>query len=317
MKNIVIVNNSASQEDEEIKTNGEKKDDLLLLSTDSARTIFTNSLRQFMDEEKYFHKIDVYPYATNKGKGNEVRPLSARNVQTICYEKNADALISLDLFLVTAELESVNSDYFSVYNVLKAKLGSMLRVYDIDGSLLAPPIVHLDSIFMDGFTDWAHRVNRIPEINSMVNDISIKAADDITSAFIPSWKTQTRWFYSDNSKEMQNALLLVQQDKWQGAADIWGELYDKETNVKKRTRLASNLALANENLDDIENALDWINTAFDLLPPAGKSSLAVEVALYKELLFKRLNNTPKLYQQLGIELPIGEDDIIEDDSTIE
>lgn len=307
IKNIVIVNNSASQADEEIQTNGEKKNDLSVISTDSARLLFTHSLQQFMTEEKYFDKVDVYPYATNSGKGSEIKLLSARNIQTICNEKKADALISLDLFLVTAELESMDTEYFSVYNVLEAKIGTMMRVYNMDGSQLSPPIAHLDSIFMEGFTDWSRLSNSIPEINKLVSDISVKAADDITGVFIPSWKTQDRWFYSDNSKQQKETLLLVKSGKWQAAADIWYGLFEKETNRNKKIRLASNIALANENLDDIDNALSWINIAFDLFPNASKSDLTTEVTKYRELLLKRENNIPKLYQQLGIDIPVEED----------
>ncbi|MDR2949973.1 MAG: DUF6340 family protein [Prevotella sp.] len=310
IKNIVIVNNSASQADEEIQANGEKKSDLSVISTDSAKILFTSSLQQFMNEEKYFDKVDIYPYATNSGERNDVKPLSARNVQTICHERKADALIALDLFLVTAELESVSTEYFSVYNVLKAKIGTMMRVYNIDGSQLSPPIAHVDSLFMEGFNDWSKLSNSIPEINKLVNDISVKAADDITSVFIPSWKTQDRWFYSDNSKEQKNALTFVKNGKWQEAANIWGELFEKETNRNKKIRLASNIALANESLDDVDNAVSWIDIAFDLLPDSSKSDLTAEIIRYKEILTRRANNNPKLYQQLGIEPPI-EEDIVE------
>lgn len=310
MKNIVIVNNSASQADEEVQANGEKKNDLSVISTDSAKLLFTSSLQQFMSEEKYFDKVDVYPYETNSGKGDEIKPLSARNVQTICHEKKADALISLDLFMVTAELESVDTEYFSVYNLLKAKIGVLMRVYDIDGSQLSPPVAHIDSLFMEGFTDWSKLSNSVPEINKLVSEISVKAADDITSIFVPSWKTQDRWFYSDNSKEQKNATAFVKSGKWQEAANIWGELFEKETNKNKKIRLASNIALANESLDDIDNAVSWIDIAFDLLPDRSKSDLAVEVIRYREVLTRRENNIPKLYQQLGIELP-EEDEIAE------
>ncbi len=144
-----------------------------------------------------------------------------------------------------------------------------MRVYALDGSQLSPPVAHLDSLFMDGLTDWSRLTNSIPEINKLVTDVSIKAADDVTSIFVPSWKTQDRWFYSDNSKEQKEAILLVKNGKWQEAAEIWGELFEKETNRKKKIRLASNIALANESLDDVDNALNWINTPSPRFSTAG------------------------------------------------
>ena len=143
----------------------------------------------------------------------------------------------------------------------------------------------------------------------------MKAADAVTSSIVPSWKTDNRWYYSDSSKGMREATKMVLAGKWQEAADIWSELYDKEKNTNKKIRLASNIALANENLDDIENALAWINIAYDLLPQKSKSDLASQVFFYKETLTKRNLDKNKLYKQLGIDPPVNEDYEIEKEAT--
>ncbi|NDV96181.1 hypothetical protein D0T84_14855 [Dysgonomonas sp. 521] len=300
-KKVIIVNNSASQADEDVQANGEKQAEISVISTDSAKILLINSLSQYMGEEKYFSGVEIYPHETNRGKASDIKPLSARNVQTICREKNADILISLDLFVVSAELESVNVDYFNNYNLLSSKLGALLRVYAMDGSRLAPPIAHVDSLYREASITWNNIKNSIPEINDLVTEITMKAADELTGTIIPSWSTQTRWYYSDNSGDMKNAAKLAGAGKWLEAADIWGTLYDKEKNITKKIRLASNLALANEYLDDVGNALSWINVAYDLIENKDKSLLAKQVAFYRQFLIKREDSMYKLYQQLGIE----------------
>lgn len=300
-KKVVIVNNSASQADENVEANGEKQAEISVMSTDSAKTLLINSLSQYMNEEKYFSGVEIYPHGTNRGEANEIKPLSARNVQTICMEKKADILISLDLFIVSAELESVNVDYFNNYNLLSSKLGALLRVYAMDGSQLSPPIAHVDSLYREAAITWNNIKNSIPEINDLVTEITMKAADELTGTIIPSWSTQSRWYYSDNSGDMKNAAKLAGEGKWLEAADIWGTLYDKEKNTTKKIRLASNIALANEYLDDVENALNWINIAYDLFGNKYDSVLAGQVEFYRKFLIRRENNMSKLYQQLGIE----------------
>jgi hypothetical protein len=308
-KRIIIVDNSASQAGEEVEANGEKKDDISVMPTDSAKALLTSSLRQYMSEENYFSNVDIYPHVTNSGTGNEVRPLSAGNVQAICRESKADVLVALDLFVVSAELESVNVEYFNNYYLLSARLGALIRVYNPDGSQVSSPIAHVDSLFRESAVTWNNLRYSIPEINDLVAEITMRAADRLTGSLIPSWKTENRWYYSDNSASMKNAANLAAAGRWQDAADIWGALYDKEKNTNRKIRLASNIALANEYLDDVDNALAWINPAYDMLSDVSKSDLAKQVTYYRTLLMRRKNNMDKLYQQLGVEA--GQEDAAE------
>ncbi|MFC4675565.1 DUF6340 family protein [Dysgonomonas termitidis] len=296
--NVVIVDNSPTPDnDEETATpnNGPS-----ILSMDSARTIFLNSLTKFMNEEKYFNKVELYPYKTYNGSSNDITLLPARKVQTICQEKDADALISLNLFAISAQLETENTAYFSNYSILGTKLGIIMRAYAKDGSQYGNPVGLVDSLFREETADWSRIKNNVDEINSLVTEMSVVGADKITGNFIPSWKTSQRWYYSDNSSEMKKAAKFVEQGKWAEAADIWGGLYD-DSKPTKKIRLASNIALANESLDDIENAVKWITTAFEMLPEKSRSELAIQIALYKAELDTRLKNIPKLKEQLGIE----------------
>ncbi|MBK5719373.1 hypothetical protein JGH11_00675 [Dysgonomonas sp. Marseille-P4677] len=273
-----------------------------IISLDSSRAIFLNSLKQFMNEEKYFINVDLYPKNTYSGTDEDTKPLSVRKVQALCRETDADALISLDLFVVSAQLETENTGYFSTYSILGSKIGAVVKPYASDGSeYLEKPIVYVDSLFRSEATDWSRLKNNMNEINSLVSEIAMIGADKVTSYFIPSWKNAMRWYYSDSSSKMKQAAQFAKQGKWQEAAIIWGNLYDTESKQNKKIRLAFNIALANECLDDIENAKEWINTAFELLSGNPKSELDKQVNLYRTALIMRENNIPKLHKQLGIE----------------
>lgn len=302
---VLIVDNSFSDKvnQEEDNTSGQS-----IISVDSSRSIFLNSLKQFMNEEKYFNNIDLYPRNTYSGTDEDVKPLSARKVQLLCKENNADALISLDLFAISAQLESENTGYFSTYSILGTKIGAIVKAYAHDGSpYIQQPIIYVDSLFRAEATDWSRLKNNVSEINSLVTEMSTVGADKITGSFIPSWRNVIRWYYSDNSSAMKQAAKLVTQSKWQEAAAIWGKLYETEKKPAKKARLASNIALANEFLDDVTNAKEWINTAFEILSEDSKSELNAQVTQYRTELILRENNIPKLHEQLGIE------DIIEEE----
>ncbi|MDH6310712.1 hypothetical protein M2451_003521 [Dysgonomonas sp. PFB1-18] len=302
--NVVIVDNSplGDTEDAEEDSNNKKgQTGTSILSMDSVRTIMLNSLQQFMGEENYFTKVSLHPYRTNsKVSFEDVRPLSPRKVQSICNNTKADALIALDLFVMTARIESENTYYFNNYNFLSAKLGTVLRVYTKDGREVMP-IAYVDSLFSEGGAQWDIRRNNIHEINTLITDMSIIGADRLTGKFIPSWKSHERWYYVDGSSSMKEAEALVKAGKWKEASDIWEGLYSTEKNAGKRAKIASNVALAQECLDNIERAVSWIKTAFDELPQSSKSELALKIIAYREDLIKRYKGTPKLKEQLGVD----------------
>jgi len=296
--NVLIVDNSPTlAEGEETEM---KKDEQSVISLDSARTILLGSLVQFMNEEQYFNKVDIYQYKTNHTKIlKDVNPLSRRKVQSICREMKADALISLDLFVVSAQIESENTAYFTDYSIIGAKMGAILRVFSNEGDLYHSRIGYVDSLFREGPAPWDMRRNYTSEVNTLITDLSIVGADKMTGMFIPSWKTHQRWYYTNNSSEMQQAANFVKKGEWKNTIAIWEPLYEKENKSDKKAKLASNIALAYECLDNIDKAYEWISVAFGLLPPKNKN-LSLQIALYKTELGKRKNNVHKLEEQLGI-----------------
>lgn len=295
--NIIIVDNTPT--DNSSYTDA-KEGETSIITLDSARSITLTRLQQFMTEEGYFNNVELYPYRTNESSTNIPQALSRRKIQSICYEKNANALISLDLFTASGELDTEAIGYMSSYRLIGAKLGALIKVYSEEGELYSEPIVLLDSLYREEVVNWSKVNSDIPPLNELITELAILTADHLTGKFIPSWQQQERWFYSNNSSAMKKAAKLAENNNWKDAVEIWISLYNKEKNIKKQTRLASNIALAYEYLDEIDKSVAWIRIAFDLLPPKSRSDLALEVATYKTFLEKRLSAIPLLHKQLGI-----------------
>lgn len=276
-----------------------------VLPVDSAKKAFLRSLCGFMNNEKYFSKVELYPYNTNKQR--DVILLSPERVKSLCSENNSDAIISLDLFNIYAQIEKENAGMYIYSNsVLGAKLGTLLRVYTKDGKRYKAPITSMDSLFYHEYIQWMGNRSNLPEINQLLSEISVTGADKITSKIIPFWESQNRWYYTDNSAPMKEATAYVNQKKWKEALDIWGAQFEIEKSNKKKAKLASNIALANEYFDDIANAHVWIERAFEIiLQERSNSDLSRQISRYRRILVQRLNNQPKLYKQLGIE-PVEE-----------
>lgn len=295
---IIVVDNTPKEK----TSKGENKlGDIPIIKLDSAKSVMLSHLGQFMNGERYFNKVEIYPYRTNGSVSQEVSPLSTRKIQSICHESNANALISVDMFTVSGELDTESTGYLSSYRIIAAKLGALVRVYSEDGNLYSAPIVLLDSLYREENLDWSKINSSIPPLNDLIVELSVLAADHLTGKFIPSWQQQDRWYYVNNSSKMKEAAKYAEQSKWKEAVDIWKILFEIEKNTKKKIQLSSNIALACEYLDEIDNAVIWINTAYNLLPPNKDSDLSNQITTYKNILEKRQNVMPLLYKQLGID----------------
>ena len=307
--NLVVVDNAASMPDandvsDEERMSSQKEIQLVTLPLDSAKWALTKGLAQFMDEEKYFGKVSRYRINMRDDSDFEKdRPLTKGQISTICEQTDADAVISIDKFLFSSTLDKYENPYTGATDdVLAMRTGIVARAYTAQGKLLEPEVTVLDSLFWQGSSYMTRNgykpILPLPELEEASIEMAVHTADKLVDYFIPSWQTQTRWYYS-NSGNMKKAGKLAQGGKWAEAAEAWRQLFDKEKNPLRKARLASNIALANEYLDDIENARHWIDAAFELIPSHGDSKLTELTTIYKKVLIERERYSNKLKEQVG------------------
>lgn len=290
IKNVVIVDNTPVNEDSiyiEI-------DRALVYNTeipmDSSKISFFNAFTQFMNDEHFFDSIGLY--TTNNQVITDVNTLNNEQINEIVKDTEADAIIAINQLYLAGKLE--NQSYYVPYSLLELKSGVIFNIYANDGTMIYPVNLQSDSLF------WTNSEESLPTIQKAGNEIAITAADNLTKKFIPYWETQERFLYNDNSKEMKQASKLFNNNEWKEAAKVWGKVYyDDKSKVNKQIRAAANIALANEYLDDIENALVWISIADNLLLESDKNkSLTEQITYYKKILEYRLYESSKVKKQL-------------------
>lgn len=299
--NLVIVDNAATQTDDEghVTIDFKRSVEANAASTDTAKIVFKEALTQFMNEENYFNKVSLYPHNTRTDNDYlRVSTLTKKELQDVRIEMNAEAVLSLDMFVTSTDMVlglSIGHFVSMGYNELRGKIGISYRLFNKQGGLIAGPIVYVDSAF------WNNQEQYIPHRNDALKEMALVAAEKITKDLIPYWEKQDRWYYSDGKSEMKAAAKLAKAGNWHDAALIWGELYEKEEKEQRKIKLASNIALANECLDDIENAGKWIDIADSLLPEKSEAEVPILTIMYKKILDTRKRNIPKLHKQLGDE----------------
>ena len=99
-------------------------------------------------------------------------------------------------------------------------------------------------------------------------------------------------------------MALANRKQWQEAISVWQSYYESERNNVSKAKVANNIALVYEMLDDIDSAYNWATIAFDLFHEAtANGSLdRRRSAFYKKELERRKDSSNKLNMQTGQKL---------------
>lgn len=259
-----------------------------------SKETFKELFVKLLSEQEYFHEVKLYPtfIRTDKNYGQQL-PLRRNELQTIAYEMDADAVISIDMFETETSSVYVNVDLWNIQTEqVTAKL--LFRTFDAHGNSLAPAMLTKDS------ANW---IKNNQEVALLAHkEIAEIMANGVVKQLVPYWESQERRYYVDPSKEMKEAHKLVEQGKWRDAALLWGEAFEKEEKNRHKARIAVNIALANENLGDIENAVQWIRIASNHIDASNASDETddkIYIGWYKIKLLEREKNNPKVLEQLN------------------
>lgn len=304
IRNIAIVNNAVKQPDDVghwMKT--PKETEAITISTDSSNIILVQALAQFMEEDGFFSTVTLHEEPLREDNEFLVeKRLPSSVMNKIKRETNAELIISLDKIILTSTYSVNIVNKKSVPWGLSAGIYAKLRAYTIDSNEEPREMILSDSVQWRGSWEGNYYSEDIPSYEEAFKFIIVRAADKIAKALSPAWKSEERWYYSNAKTEMKLAATKASSGEWKEAAIIWGEALEKENNENQKGKLASNIALANEMLDDIENAISWIDIALVHFNNAGKKDDSENVKLaknYKKRLEKRLQDFEKLDVQLG------------------
>lgn len=295
--NIIVVNNSAVQpEDVGHKDVMYSNESVIDVSSDNLNIILTQALAQFMNEEQFFNNVDIY----NENLGasysflSEI-PLEKERIQNILAETGGDAVLSLDRLIMKSTKNTSNIGNGLQADNLKVKIDGRLRLYSDEGKLLVPLISYRDSIAWECVRDGDFYLSEpIPDRKETLENASLYAADQLVSMFIPHWTQQNRWYYTDGNTKMKEASVKAAGNDWAKAALIWGEIYESEKKPRKKAKLASNITLANEMIDDLDNALKWADISYDLFKSTSKKTGEnvdvdlLRISIYREELKQRI-----------------------------
>lgn len=214
----------------------------------------------------------------SKGGVNMAYPLDWAQVQSICNQYGADALIAIeaydsDIYVTTSPYTVTRKDdegneYKETRYQAEANVNITIgwRFYDPKKKIILDEFTVQtgENYSANGNTAEQAKQN-LPDLAYKAFDISRIAGEKYGMRVAPVWINVHRQFYTKGKKpfkeQMQRAARMAQNDQWESAAQVWQKMV--ETADKKTAgRAAYNLAVAAERLGYLESALKWAEKAY-------------------------------------------------------
>ncbi len=226
-----------------------------------------------------------------------VNPLDTAFINEICRDFKVDAVLILENFAERLEtiytlkngVSNENGEYSAVTDV---SFVSDWRLYRRDNFKPVKRFQVSDIIFWKHYSySLEDLYSQMPRIKEALVGGGIEAGLKLTNYISPKWVNQTRYYFVTGKDEIDAAIPLIKNNKWEEAAAIWMK-YSTTDSKAVRSKVEYNLALAAEMTGKIDLAIEWGLKSFKT-----RYSKAAEAYLIKldTLLKAELKETKKSY----------------------
>lgn len=214
----------------------------------------------------------------SRGGNSFAAPLDWREVEKICRDYAADALVTIETFdtdnsvSYSERREKRKDKEGKEYTEIKydARLDMTMRIgwrfYDPKTRVILDEFTtnsHASDSQTDDTKDKALR--RLYDQSSITRNIGYDAGTQYGMRIAPVWITVHREFYDsgkgDADDQMKQAARFAKADQWDRAAEVWQQVI-RSSDDKTAGRAAYNMAVANERSGLLESALEWAQRAY-------------------------------------------------------
>lgn len=298
-KKIIMVDNSFMRNIIDSTKQINRQDSLNTIIADTVKNVLRNSFAKYMNEERVFDSIEIYPYYPRpiylykEAIGQTELPLTNEQIIEVCNRTESDVLLSLDFINIQIAPYDIQP-----FGTAKGDIETTIRVYSYDNNIIGIPIKSKQSFSIS--VDLDDEKSILPKLKTQFAENTEWIADMLVNYFIPRWESQERIYYTKSLNPSSHIAGVMENGEWRKTANVWEQAYDKEKNWKKKAKWASNVALSYEYADDLDSAMKWIGKAYQLIPPNNKSNFAKQIKDYRATLTKRVSEAPLLIKQLKI-----------------
>lgn len=175
------------------------------------------------------------------------------------------------------------------FEAVELKTTPLIKIYIPSRSKPMAVVSKTDSLYWDITPDLSDK--------RIVTDGTMDAMTTLVPYLIPHWGQVTRLYYTGGSVEMRDAVICLRENDWKEARRLWQQLYDNRKKGSAKMKAAFNIALSFEMEGDIDQAIEWLGKAKQLVGSGSEDRQVI--AYYEEALQKKKLDLPKLNLQMG------------------
>ena len=216
----------------------------------------------------------VIPVERNIFRGLSYRltpdPLLWNYVESICDLYETDALLVMENFnshvttdYKSQELGNSFPDFGTRvhYASIQVSFSAAFRLYDPAKREHSDLITVHDTLFWDHYAyTQVSLFNGLPSVKQALSAAGIQAAFELNDLLTPVWiKGQRGYFRLDKSTDTETG--YIREGLWEEAYRFWLP-FTERGSAKSRSMAEYNVALANEMMGNIDNAIYWATRSF-------------------------------------------------------
>jgi tetratricopeptide (TPR) repeat protein len=214
----------------------------------------------------------------SKGGNSYAAPLEWREVEKICRDYNAQALVTIETYdsdnniSYNTRIEKYKKDGKELTRTkYDARLDMTIRIgwrfYDPKTQVVLDEYMAMDQESDTHTGNTQDEARRYLQSQTSISRTASKAAGlNYGMRIAPVWITVSRAFYDackgNAAAQMEQAARYAKADQWEKAAEIWQALLKTSVDDKTAGRAAYNLAVANERAGMLESAVEWAQRAY-------------------------------------------------------
>ena len=308
VENLLIVNNSKIQPENfgHITRFFTGQAQEVSVPTDSVSLFSLSVLTEEIDNINFFAQTDLILHSVNTNTDfNMINPLPRTTVVSLSRAHNADAILSLDHIVARSEIQEYFSSNWGFAAFLDVRYESWWSIHYPN----RPEVTALhfqDSLFWD--SGWHHNraqaLEALPYRYDALIDGALFVGQNSIKRFLPFWERSDRFFYNPNNRLMRQAMDSVVVQNWEGALNLWRQIFESNGGTRLRAEAANNMAIANEILGDFDDALKYAKISYELFNARATTNVSTLIRLsdYIQELQQRQSDFLLLNRQLGIEM---------------
>ncbi len=196
-------------------------------------------------------------------------------VKNICETFKTDAVLSVDMYKTRVITNFKKESYFdqeqngyfiAAFAQMNVIYEVLFRVYDpLKEKIVASEFFKDTLLWEDGARTTLELFHRFTPVKKALAEAGIAVALDFSEKISTNWQEEKRPFYVKGDANLKHAGMLIDNGDWQGAMVLWKETVENTNSKSLKSKAQLNIAIANEILGDIDNAISWALDSYNTM----------------------------------------------------